>query len=145
METRTGMHTRSAVDGIATHLKETVDAVGHLLASHLKLARLELIEAARKVARSAGAVGAFVVLAVIGYVFFTFGAVTSLRHSLGWPLSCLIVGGLHTVVGGLGAFLAMRGLTSVDALDRSENAARYAMAMWRMRAVKHVIEEQRVA
>ncbi len=123
------MGTLTNGDGIAMHVRGTADAVGQLLAGHLKLARLELVNDASLIGRRAVFVGAFAFVGAVGYVFFALGAAELLWHVWGWAPALLFLGALQVLGGGFGAFLTMRRLRSVEVFDRTAHAARHSMAM----------------
>lgn len=115
-------------ESIATLLKGTADAMGHLLAGHLKLARLELVEDAKAMGRPAAVVGLSALLAVIGYGLVVLGLAAILRPYLGWAGALFLLGAIHLVVGGLAAWLAVRRLRAVKVLDESSHEATDSMA-----------------
>ena len=114
-------------EGIATLLKGTADAMGHLLAGHLKLARLELVEDAKAMGRPAIIVATCAMLAAVGYGLVMLGLAATLQPLTGWPLAFLLLGGLHLVGSALGAWLALRRLKAVKVLDDSSQKASDSM------------------
>jgi hypothetical protein len=97
-------------DGIVDLLRETVDGLGHLIAEHVNLARLELVTDVRRFGqRMALALIVFPVL-VLGYGFLWLGAAVALGRVLGVAEALAVVGGLHLVFGGVGAAVLARRL-----------------------------------
>jgi hypothetical protein len=119
---------RASGDGIAALLKGTADAMGHLLAGHLKLARLELMEDAQAVGGPAALVAAFAALAILGYGLVVLGLAATLRPYLGWPGALFLLGGLHLAGGGIGARRGLRRLKAVKVLDESTQEATGSLA-----------------
>ncbi len=79
-------------EGIATLLRGTADAMGQLLAGHLKLARLELVEDAKAMGRPAILVAICAMLAAVGYGLVMLGLAAALRPLTGWPLAFSLLG-----------------------------------------------------
>jgi putative superfamily III holin-X len=115
-------------EGIATMLKGTADAMGHLLAGHLKLARLELVEDAKALGPPAAVVAVAALLAVIGYGLVVLGLAAILRPLLGTPGALFLLGGVHLAVGGAAAWLAVGRMKRVKVLDESTHEASGSMA-----------------
>ena len=114
-------------EGIATLLRGTADAMGQLLAGHLKLARLELVEDAKAMGRPAILVAICAMLAAVGYGLVMLGLAAALRPLTGWPLAFSLLGGLHLMAGALGAWLALSRLKAVKVLDESAQKASDSM------------------
>jgi Putative Actinobacterial Holin-X, holin superfamily III len=102
------MNSQDNDEGFGNLLRGTADAAGRLLASHLELARLELIEGASKIARPASAVALFAILTTIGYALLVLGIAAWLQPKLGWAVALLLLGTPHILLGGVGTLLALR-------------------------------------
>lgn len=60
-------------DDLGTLLKETVDGFGHLMAAHVKLARLEFFADVKTLGRRVALLAVVVCLVLLGYVFCCLG------------------------------------------------------------------------
>ena len=116
---------------ISTVLRGTADALGQLLASHLKLARLELIDNAGAVGRRVAVAASFAVLGAVGYVLVALGVAALLQPAMGWARALLLVGALHLLVGALGALIAVRRLQAIEVLDSTAQAVSASVATLR--------------
>jgi hypothetical protein len=113
---------------LLTLMKELVDALGTLVSGHLRLARAELGDDARRYARRASAIAIAALLLLLGYGLACVAAALSLAPLTGAPLAFLAVGGVHLAAGAaaLARVLgrdARRPLdASLSALDRTVTA-----------------------
>jgi uncharacterized membrane protein YqjE len=117
------MSTASRGDGLASHLRQTTDALGGLVAGHLRLARLELRGDLSAAGAAAAWVAGFGLLAGAGYLFVALAVAALLEPRLGWSAALAVIGLLQLVAGGLGAAWAARRLRAVGVLDHSARAA----------------------
>ena len=88
-------------------VRELVDALGELVAGHLRLARAELGGDARRLARRAALVGLAGSFGLIGYGLACVAAGLALAPALGAPLAFLTLGGVHLVGAALGLGLLL--------------------------------------
>jgi uncharacterized membrane protein YqjE len=86
---------------IAHELHAMAEGLGDLLASHLRLARLELQDDAHWVGRRVGIIFALAPLLIVGYAFLCVAAVVGLERVIALP-SALVIVGLLNVIGSLG-------------------------------------------
>jgi len=70
-------------DGIIALVKETADGFGHLIAEHVKLARLELVADAKASGRKIAVIALIVPILFVGYALACVGLAMLLAPSLG--------------------------------------------------------------
>ena len=112
---------RDDSEGIITLVKETADGFGHLLAEHVKLARLELVADARASGRKIAIIALIVPVIFIGYALAAVGLAVVLAQSLGSAVAFFVVGGGHVVLGGVAVAIAARRLGRVHPLRDTVN------------------------
>jgi uncharacterized membrane protein YqjE len=106
-------------------MKEVVDALGTLIAGHLRLARAELGEEARRHVRRGAYILVAATLIVVGYAFTCLAAALALGRMLSLPVAVVLVGGLHLVGASFGMWLVLNRRParafdeSISALDRT--------------------------
>jgi uncharacterized membrane protein YqjE len=88
-------------------VRELVDALGELVAGHLRLARAELGGDARRLARRAALVGLAGSFGLVGYGLACVAAALALAPALGAPLAFLTLGGVHLVGAAVGLGLLL--------------------------------------
>lgn len=103
-------------DGIIALVKETADGFGHLIAEHVKLARLELVADAKASGRKIAVIALIVPILFIGYAVACVGLAILLAPSLGTPGAFFLVGGGHVFLGGVAIAIAARRLSQVQPL-----------------------------
>src|SRR5258707_13608678 len=74
---------RSDGEGIITLVKETADGFGHLIADHIKLARLELVADVKSYGRQVALIALIVPILFIGYGIVCLGMAALLARWLG--------------------------------------------------------------
>jgi uncharacterized membrane protein YqjE len=99
-------------------MKELCDALVTLVTGHLRLARAELGDDARRLARRAALLGLAATIALLGYALACVGAALALAPRLGAPLAFLVVGGVH-LLGAAAALGVLLGHAPARPLDRS--------------------------
>src|SRR5579863_6856928 len=104
-------------DSLTVLVKETVDGLGHLVAEHVRLSKLELLENFQVMIRQAVRVAVVIGFAFVGYVFVWAGVVAFLEPALGFANAAFLVGGLHLVGGAIGLLLALAKLARTRVLD----------------------------
>jgi uncharacterized membrane protein YqjE len=109
--------------GVTDLVSRLVDGLGQLLAQHVALARIELGEEARSVARALGTMALFVPLLVVGYAMLCFGLAFALSPLLGTPGAVALVGGMNLVAGGAGLW-RVRSTLRRPALESTTEAFR---------------------
>ena len=116
-------------DGIIALVRETADGMGHLLADHIKLARLELVADIKKHGRQAALIAGIVPIIFLGYALACVGLSVVLSRWLETAGAFFLVGGVHLIGGVIAVAVAAKRLsraqplhdTSVE-VDRSVNA-----------------------
>jgi hypothetical protein len=103
-------------DGIIALVKETADGFGHLIAEHVKLARLELVADAKASGRKIAVIALIVPILFIGYGLACVGLANLLSPSLGTPGAFFAVGGGHVLLGAVAIAIAARRLGQVQPL-----------------------------
>jgi uncharacterized membrane protein YqjE len=93
-------------DGIIALVRETVDGIGHLVAEHVKLARLELVAEAKDGGRRLALIALIVPIVFIGYALVCIGLSLLLARWLGSSNAFFLVGGVHVVLGGVAVTMA---------------------------------------
>ncbi len=102
--------------------------LGHLVAQHIALARLELGETARRTGVSVAQIAACAPLVLVGYAFLNAALALALGRWLPLAGAVALVGLLNVAGGTLGVVLAARGLRrpkldeSVHELERTAQA-----------------------
>src|SRR5215471_14136769 len=98
--------THDESDGFIGLVRETADGLGHLIADHIKLARVEMVADAKEYGRRTAALAAAGGVLVVGYLFAWIAAAIALGRIIGAPLAFLVVGVAHLVAGAV-AFVAV--------------------------------------
>src|SRR5437764_1159290 len=107
---------RDDSEGIIALVKETADGFGHLLAEHVKLARLELVADARASGRRIATIALIVPVIFIGYALAAVGLAVLLSRPLGSAAAFFVVGGGHVLLGGIAVAIAANRLRRVHPL-----------------------------
>ena len=92
---------REEQEGIIALVKETADGFGHLLAEHVKLARLELVADIKTHGRNVAALALITPLLFIGYALVCVGLAIFLSRWLDRSAAFFLVGGAQVLLGGL--------------------------------------------
>ena len=103
-------------DGIIGLVRETVDGIGHLVAEHIKLARLELVAEAKVTGRRLALIALVVPIVFMGYALACIGLAVLLARSLGTSNAFFLVGGVHVILGGLAVAVAVARLRRTQTL-----------------------------
>lgn len=103
-------------DSIIALVKETADGFGHLIAEHVKLARLELVADAKASARKIAAIALIVPILFIGYALACVGLAVLLAPALGTPGAFFLVGGGQVLLGAVAIAIAAGRLRQVQPL-----------------------------
>src|SRR6266700_479553 len=120
---------RADSEGIIALVKETADGFGHLLAEHVKLARLELVADARASGRKIATIALIVPVIFIGYALAAVGLAVLLAHSLGTAGAFFAVGGGHVVLGGLAVAIAAKRLGRVHPMRDTVSEVNRSVAL----------------
>jgi uncharacterized membrane protein YqjE len=109
-------------------LKELVDALGTLVAGHLRLARAELGDDARRLGRRAAVFGLALALGLLGYGLLAVSAALALAPRWGGPAAFAALGAVHVLSAAVGLGVLIRRAAprpldaSLAALDRTVSA-----------------------
>jgi len=95
-------------DQIGALFKEAANGVGHLVANHVKLARLELLADVKTLGRRIAMLVVIVSFAILGYVFCCLGLAVSVSRWVGLGGGLCLLGGMH-LIGGTAASLFVMG------------------------------------
>ena len=95
-------------EGIVDILRDTADSMGSLVAEHVKLAKLELVTDARRLAHRAALLLLAIPILVLGYGMLWLGGAMALGRIIGTAEALLLVGGLHVVAGAATLLVASR-------------------------------------
>jgi hypothetical protein len=114
-------HEKSDGDGIITLVKETADGFGHLIADHIKLARLELVADVKTYGRQVAIIAVIVPILFIGYGIVCLGIAAFLARWLGQAGALLAVGGAHVIIGAIAIAVAARRLQRAQPMHESGN------------------------
>jgi len=123
----------SGDDGIVSLLTETLDGFGHLVAMHIKLARLELLADARNCGRKVATVALTIPFLLLGYAILCVGLGVCLSPTLGLGIALLLVGGVHLVGGAIALYIAVRSLQDQRWMAESAHAASGSLSALRLR------------
>lgn len=105
-----GINSNEGSDDLGTLLKETVNGFGHLVADHIKLARLELFADVKTLGRRVALLAVVVCLVLLGYVFCCLGLAVVVSRWMGLSGGLGLLGGLHLIGGTTALLFAMRGM-----------------------------------
>jgi hypothetical protein len=118
----TTSHADAGEPALLRLMKDLVDALGTLLAGHVRLARAELGDDARRYARRGVVLAVVAAIALLGYGLSCVAAALALaRVGLGAPLAFLVVGGAN-MLGAASALGIFFGRTRPRPLDESRAA-----------------------
>jgi hypothetical protein len=106
-------------DSILALIKETADGFGHLLADHIKLARLELVADVKSYGRQVALIALIVPILFIGYAILCFGLAAALAPWLGRAGGLFLVGGAHIVIGAVAIAVVVRRLRRAQPMSES--------------------------
>jgi len=106
-------------ESIIALIKETADGFGHLLADHIKLARLELVADVKSYGRQVALIALIVPILFMGYAIVCLGLAALLAPLVGHAGSLFLVGGAHIVIGAGAIMMAVRRLRRAQPLADS--------------------------
>src|SRR5690349_17948352 len=105
--------------GLAAHISKVAEGLSKLLTELVTLARLELTQDAKTMARQAALIAGFVPFLLLGYTFLCLALTLWLTRGMALWAAFLWVGGGHLVLGGAGVALAIRRLRARPLLDNT--------------------------
>jgi hypothetical protein len=112
-------HAKDDTDGIIALVRETADGFGHLIADHIKLARLELLADVKTHGRQLAVIAAIVPIVLLGYGLVCVGLAVVLSQWLGRAQAFFLVGGIHVVGGAIGIAVAAKRLSQAKPLHET--------------------------
>jgi hypothetical protein len=112
-------HGKEDGDGIVTLIRETADGFGHLLADHIKLARLELVADVKTHGRQIAIIALIVPVVFLGYGLACVGLALVLAEWLGQAGAFFAVGGAHAVAGAIAIAVAAGRLRQANPMHES--------------------------
>jgi hypothetical protein len=115
-------------DGIIALVKETADGLGHLIADHVKLARLELVADVKTHGRHVALLALIVPFVFLGYGIAGLGLAMVLAKWIGLPGALFLVGGVHLVGGGIAALMALARLRKARLMHETASEASRSVA-----------------
>jgi hypothetical protein len=115
-------------EGIIALVKETADGFGHLLAEHVKLARLELVADIKMHGREVGVIALIVPLLFIGYALVCVGLGFFLSRWLGRSGAFFLVGGAQLALGAVAIAVAAGRLRRAKLLPESAHEVNRSVA-----------------
>lgn len=99
---------------VPTILSAVTDDISRLVKQHFELAKLELQDASKKVARDGGLIAAGALFALLGYVLLAVSVAIGIGNHLGMARGFLVVSAFHVVVGGVVAMVFAKRLQKKD-------------------------------
>ena len=106
-------------DSILALIKETADGFGHLLADHIKLARLELVADVKSYGRQVALIALIAPILFIGYAIVCLGLAALLEPLVGRAGGLFLVGGAHIVIGAIAIMVAVSRLRRAQPLSET--------------------------
>jgi hypothetical protein len=106
-------------ESILALIKETADGFGHLLADHIKLARLELVADVKSYGRQVALIALIVPILLMGYAIVCLGLAALLAPLVGHAGGLFLVGGAHVVIGAIAIMVAVGRLRRAQPLAES--------------------------
>jgi hypothetical protein len=82
-------------------VRDILDGLGTLVASHFKLLRAELATDVRAYGRRAVRIALAIALLLVGYGMASIAAALALAHVMGTPIAFLVVGWINVVAAGI--------------------------------------------
>jgi Putative Actinobacterial Holin-X, holin superfamily III len=128
---------RGENDGIIALVKETADGFGHLIADHIKLARLELVSDVKAYGRQVGLIAVIVPFLFVGYGLVCLGLAALLAPWLGQAGALFLVGGAHIAIGALAIAAAAGRLRRVQPMHDTAQEVGRSMATFTPAHVSH--------
>ena len=113
------MYKDQANESILALIKETADGFGHLLADHIKLARLELVADVKSYGRQVALIALIVPILFMGYAIVCLGLAALLAPLVGHAGGLLLVGGAHVVIGAIAIAVAVGRLRRAQPMSES--------------------------
>jgi hypothetical protein len=119
---------RGENEGIIALVKETADGFGHLIADHIKLARLELVSDVKAYGRQVALIACITPFLLIGYGVLCLGLASLLARWLGQAGALFLVGGAHIAIGALAIGVAAGRLRRVQPMRDSAHEVGRSLA-----------------
>lgn len=114
-----GAKTKEDGEGIISLVRETADGLGHLIADHIKLARLELVSDVKSYGRQSVLLVVMSAFLALGYALGAVGLALVLSQFWGPVIAFFAVAGFHVLVGAIGLGVALRNLGRTSLMDET--------------------------
>jgi len=111
--------THDETDGFIGLVRETADGLGHLIADHIKLARVEMVADAKEYGRRMAVLAAAGAVVVVGYLFAWIAAAIALGRVIGSAAAFLAVALVHLVAGAVAFVVVGRKLKDARVMDET--------------------------
>ena len=105
--------------GIGASLGRLADGVSNLVTRHVQLARIEVAADAKALGAVVARMAVYLPFLIVGYATLCAAAAVALARAMPLDLALSIVGGVNVAGGGLGLWLAARGLKAQKVLAGS--------------------------
>jgi uncharacterized membrane protein YqjE len=115
--------------GIAAIVGRMADSFSRLVSQHITLARLELAEDAKAMARDVASIIVFVPFLLVGWVFLCGAIAVALAQAIGYGWALAVVGGAHMLGGGLGIWTALSRLKNRQVMNDTGEELSRSMAV----------------
>ncbi len=132
--------TRNGRPGAADLLVQLAGDLGHLVAQHVALAKLELGASARRAGIGVAQIAACAPMVLVGYAFLNAALALALARWIPLAGAVAVVGGLNVVGGVLGVVLAARSFRRPVLDDSVLELERTAQALAAARASRPALE-----
>ena len=103
--------------GLSGQLSRLADGIARLIGQHFALARLEIVEDARRMGKGAAGIAFFVPFLLLGYGFLCAALTAWLQNHLPLPWALAAVGGANVLLGAVGLLRAAQTLKSRTGMD----------------------------
>jgi uncharacterized membrane protein YqjE len=114
-------HANEDGDGIISLVRETADGLGHLIADHIRLARVEMAADAKEYGKRVAVLAMAASFLLFGYAFAWIALALALARWIGAPLAFVAVAAVHLVGGGAGLAVALGKLRKARLMDETRS------------------------
>lgn len=115
--------------GISAIVGRMAESFSRLVSQHITLARLELAEDAKAMARDVASIIVFVPFLLVGWVFLCGAIAVALAQAIGYGWALAAVGGVHMVGGGIGIWTALSRLKNRQVMNDTGEELSRSMAV----------------
>jgi hypothetical protein len=113
----------SPADGIVAEVSRVAESAGKLAIAHIQLARLEIVEDARKIGSNLARVAVFAVFVFAGYLTLCAAAASILATWMPMPAALSAVAGFNIALGAIGAWRAVQRMSAAPAGESRDQLA----------------------